>query len=107
MAADICRGVSKNEQNGTSLVNYASVDAMKDALQWYKDEGIPASDITVISLYSGNKEVALKKFDKGTFSEISSADAFQRLQNHIIFVDYVSARKKSDKDRALLELEKN
>lgn len=93
IAINVERGISRVETNGTSLMNYANVDAMATAIDHCLAEGIEPSQITVLTFYKGEKMLALKKLDNGKLREICTVDSYQGRENEVVFVDYVTARR--------------
>ena len=91
---DIPLGISRIEEGGTSLLNYAHVDAIRDELRRALEKGVDPKDITVLVWYAGQKglidsEIKFVVLANGatilhSCREVSTFDAFQGKENRYI-----------------------
>ena len=98
---DVPLGVSRIEEGGTSLVNYANADYVKEEVRMALERGVPPSDISVLSWYGGQKSLLLRELRLipgpdgelilRPYREISTVDAFQGKENSYVIVDLVFA----------------
>ena len=93
IVVNVERGISRVEKGGNSLQNYANVDAMQEALQRCMAAGISPTQITILTPYRGQKMLAQSHNLDGSCKEIATVDSYQGKENHIIFLDYVTARR--------------
>ncbi|KAL8801998.1 MAG: hypothetical protein Q9200_006737 [Gallowayella weberi] len=85
---------SHAEPGGHSLQNYANVNAIDGILQGLESRGVPASEISILTMYKAQARLILKKIGRkpdGTsrFQEGSTADAFQGRESNIVILDFV------------------
>lgn len=109
---NVKNGVSRLEQGGSSLQNWANADAIISAMDKCVSHGIPATDINVLTLYLGQKKLVLTKIRekvsssmenvsqeeaerKWAIGDVCTVDSFQGRQAPIVFLDIVAASDKA------------
>ena len=96
---DVVHGVSRVQENGTSLQNYANADAIAFFIDRLIGKGVSADAIVILTYYSGQKSVLaarLAEFARakgrpwaGTSFEISIIDAYQGQEKDVVIADFV------------------
>ncbi|KAL8822889.1 MAG: hypothetical protein Q9191_006386 [Dirinaria sp. TL-2023a] len=83
-------GISRVEPGGTSLQNYANVDAIQLALERCKKAGIKESQISILTPYRGQKMLALTILERGLYQEVSTIDSAHLLDTSKTFTETAS-----------------
>lgn len=92
---DVAQGVSRVEEHGTSLQNYAHATVVCTAMKRLIKEGIPASEIDVLTFYKGQiktiHHTAEGVPELNNLSGVGTVDAYQGREASVIILDLVSA----------------
>ena len=99
---DVVNGISRVQNNGTSLQNYANADRLAILVDQILAKGVDVSKITVLGYYTGQSPLVSYKIEKTTTANgrqwkyssgqtISSVDSFQGEEHEFIFIDLVVA----------------
>lgn len=96
---DLPLSVSRVEEGGTSIVNHAHKDAIKEQVNLALQNGVPPESITVLVWYQGqrgliNREVRMIVLPDGSIvekpiKEVSTVDAYQGKENSYLIIDFV------------------
>ena len=97
---DVMNGVSRVQENGTSLLNYANADAVAVFVDELMRKGVSADKIVILTYYAGQKSVLTARIEEfarvkgrawaGTSFEISTVDAYQGQESEIVIADFVA-----------------
>ena len=97
---DVMNGVSRVQENGTSLTNYANADAVALFVDELMGKGVPAEKIVILTYYAGQKSVLAARIEEyakvkgrawaGTSFETSTVDAYQGQESEIVIADFVA-----------------
>ena len=100
---DVQNGVSRHEAGSTSLQNYANADAIYKHVSILLDQGIQASQITILVYYRAQSKILAHRLRRimadGTtermYSNIKSVGSFHGNDSDIIILDMVTAGRTS------------
>lgn len=89
-------GVARQELDGTSLQNYANIDATQNVLDRFIAGGIDPDNIVILTLYKAQTRLMAQRIprtgdDRRKYRQISTVDAFQGNEAPVIVFDTVSA----------------
>ena len=94
---DVHNGVSHHEAGGSSLQNHANADAIHEHVSRLLDQGIQASQITILVYYRAQSKILAQRLRRVTadgkfermYSSITTVDAFHGKESDIIILDMV------------------
>ena len=102
---DVPLSCSRIEAGGTSLLNYAHVEAIRDELRLALEKGVDPKDITVLVWYAGQKglvgyEIKFVELENGEkihkpCREVSTVDAFKGKESPYVISDLVVGDEKT------------
>ena len=105
---DVMHGVSRVQENGTSLQNYANADAIALFVDQLIGKGVSADVIIILTYYSGQKSVIAARIEEyarakgrawaGTSFEISTIDGFQGQEAEVVIADFVATNSGVEED---------
>ena len=106
---NVAYGTARPEPNGSSLQNFANADAIVKCVGRLLENGVPASEISILSYYRGQLNITVTKIKETTaqggptrtwsFDEVSvhTTGSFQGQETGVAIVDMVAASKEFDK----------
>ena len=113
---NVANGVSRAQDNGTSLQNHANANRIANLVDQSLIRGVPASKITVLSYYTGQLSLTVHKIEETAKAnernwdfkpsyQISSVDSFQGEENEFVFVELVVAHQQALRPAAAADAE--
>ena len=100
---DVQNGVSRHEAGGSSLQNYANANAIYEHVSMLLEQGIQASQITILVYYRAQSKILAQRLKRVTangrtermYSIITTVDSFHDSESDIIILDLVAVGKTS------------
>ena len=95
---DVQNGVSRHEAGGSSLQNYANANAIHEHVSMLLEQGIQASQITILVYYRAQSKIIAQRLKRVTangtrermYSNITTVDSFHGSESDIIILDLVA-----------------
>ena len=102
---NVVNSATRHEENGSSLQNFANVNAFAAQLADSKKYGIRPEQITILTLYRGQRNLLVQKLrpkgsDDGTashkmYSEVTTVDSYQGKEKDVVILDKAAANPKA------------